>query len=67
VGHKVQITGKAAMDSRTPGSAAGSAAGAATTGTTGTTATAATEAQKKDASGPTLDVSSVKMIAATCS
>ena len=78
VGHKIQVTGKAAMDAtmdhRTPDStaaAAGSAAGstaAGTVGTSGSTATAAEEQRKetKD-TAPRLDVSSVKMVAATCS
>jgi len=78
VGHKIQVTGKAAMDStmdhRTPDStaaAAGSAAGstaAGTVGTSGSTATAAEEQRKetKD-TAPRLDVQSVKMVAATCS
>jgi hypothetical protein len=74
VGHKIQVTGKAAMDAtmdhRTPDStaaAAGSAA-AGTVGTSGSTATAAEEQRKetKD-TAPRLDVSSVKMVAATCS
>jgi len=81
VGHKIQVTGKAAMDAtmdhRTPDStaaAAGSTAAAAgstaagTVGTSGSTATAAEEQRKetKD-TAPRLDVSSVKMVAATCS
>ena len=74
VGHKIQVTGKAAMDAtmdhRTPDStaaAAGSTA-AGTVGTSGSTATAAEEQRKetKD-TAPRLDVSSVKMVAATCS
>ena len=72
VGHKIQVTGKAAMDPamdhRTPDTtaAAGSAA-AGTVGTSGSTATAAEEQRKetKDAA-PRLDVQSVKMIATTC-
>ena len=78
VGHRVQITGKPAMDSpmdrgRTPDSTAAEAhppaTGAGTVGTSGSTATAAAEEQKKDSktNQPTLDVQSVKMIAATCS
>jgi len=77
VGHKIQVTGKASMDStmdhgRTPDStaaAAGSTAGAGTVGTSGSTATAATEEQRsKDMNARhQLDVQSVKMIAATCS
>jgi hypothetical protein len=78
VGHKVQITGKPAIDSamdrgRTPDSTAAAApapaAGAGTVGTSGSTATAAAEEQKKDSktSEPRLDVQSVKMIATTCS
>ena len=76
VGHKIQVTGKAAMDnssasSRTPdpaGSTAG-AAGAATVGTSGSTATAAAEEQrnKSATAAPALNVTSVKMVAATCS
>jgi hypothetical protein len=75
VGHKIQVTGKAAMDStmdhRTPDStaaAAGSAA-AGTVGTSGSTATAAEEEQRKGTkdTAPRLDVQSVKMVAATCS
>jgi hypothetical protein len=77
VGHKIQVTGKAAMDAtmdrgRTPDStaaAAGSAAAGAV-GTTGSTATAAAEEQRnKDthANQPRLEVQTVKMIAATCS
>ena len=74
VGHKIQVTGKAAMDStmdhRTPDStaaAAGSAAG--TVGTSGSTATAAEEQRKETTkdTAPRLDVQSVKMVAATCS
>jgi hypothetical protein len=83
VGHKVQITGKATMDSRMPdptaaaagsaatGSAATGAVAAGTVGTSGSTATAAAEEQRnkdtRSASQPQLDVQSVKMIAATCS
>ncbi len=84
VGHKIQVTGKAAamdstMDHRNPDTtqAAGSAtpanppATAATpTGTSGSTATAAAEEQRNksaNANQPRLDVSSVKMVAATCS
>ena len=74
VGHQIQVTGKAAMDPAmdhrspdTTAAAAGSTA-AGTVGTSGSTATA-TEEQRKDTkdAAPRLDVSSVKMIAATCS
>ena len=78
VGHKIQVTGKTAMDStmdhRTPDTTAAAAgtpaAGSATpTGTSGSTATAAAEEQrnKSNANQPRLEVQSVKMIAATCS
>ena len=80
VGHKIQVTGKAAADSTmdhrnpdTTAAAATPAAGATAaspTGTSGSTATAATEEQRNkntNASQPRLDVQSVKMIAATCS
>ena len=88
VGHKIQVTGKAAMDStmdrRQPDSTAAAAtpaAGSATpsptasptaspVGTSGSTATAAAEEQRNKATNanqPRLDVTSVKMIAATCS
>jgi hypothetical protein len=79
VGHKIQVTGKAAMDpamdhGRTPDTtaAAGGTAtppAAGTVGTSGSTATAAAEEQRKDmkTNQPRLDVQSVKMIAATCS
>ena len=84
VGHKIQVTGKAAMDnssasSRMPdsptaaGAAAGATAGAAgagTVGTSGSTATAAAEEQRSKSSSsaaPALNVTSVKMVAATCS
>ena len=79
VGHRIQVTGKTAMDStmdhRTPDTTAAAAAGtpaagsATPTGTSGSTATAATEEQrnKSNANQPRLEVQSVKMIAATCS
>ena len=85
VGHKIQVTGKAAMDpamdhGRTPDTTAAAAGATATppagataagtVGTSGSTATAAAEEQRnKDmkTNQPKLDVSSVKMIAATCS
>jgi hypothetical protein len=77
VGHQVQVTGKAAMDSsmdhgRTPDTTASAAGTPATgaVGTSGSTATAATEEQRNkdsNANAPRLDVQSVKMIASTCS
>ena len=79
VGHKIQVTGKAAMDAmdhRNPdttaaaGTPAAGSTAAAPTGTSGSTATAATEEQRNkttNANQPRLDVQSVKMVAATCS
>jgi hypothetical protein len=78
VGHKIQVTGKPAMDSsmdrsRTPdttAAAAGTPPAAGAVGTSGSTATAAAEEQRKkdaNANQPRLDVQSVKMVAATCS
>lgn len=78
VGHRIQVVGKAAMDtamdrSRTPDTTTAAAPGTPATGavgTTGSTATAATEEQRNrdmNANQPRLDVQSVKMIAASCS
>jgi hypothetical protein len=75
VGHKVQVTGRAAKDTMSKDDAAAAATTAtgstATTGTTGTTGAAAGEQRRSDRdmknSGQRLDVKSVKMIAASCS
>jgi hypothetical protein len=86
VGHKIQVTGKAAamdsMDHRNPDTTEAAAGAtpanpataasptASAVGTSGSTATAAAEEQRNksaNANQPRLDVSSVKMIAATCS
>lgn len=61
VGHKIQVTGKAADSMSSTGTTAGSTAG--TTGTAGSTASSMPSASANHK----LDVESVKMIAASCS
>jgi hypothetical protein len=69
VGHKIQVTGKTDWSGSSMSSTPATTTGATTGAATGTTATGGREVDAQhghDTDGPRLDVSSVKMIAATC-
>jgi hypothetical protein len=62
VGHKVQVTGHTDWN----GSSSGATSAGATSSTTTATGSSTTTSASQAASSPRLDVSSVKMISASC-